>query len=70
MMNRAEEAWSAFPDTAKQVILHNVWCGNCRGSTEIIGYEPVANGKSLVLEGVCSKCGHRVARVVDDIHLD
>jgi hypothetical protein len=52
--------------TQKELILSNVWCGQCRSTCTI--KDPVATivGKSIVLNGDCATCSEKVARYIEE----
>ena len=52
--------------TQKELILKNVWCGQC--SSICTMNAPVATivGKSIVLNGNCATCGEKVARYIEE----
>ncbi|HAU1796536.1 TPA: nucleotide pyrophosphohydrolase [Legionella pneumophila] len=52
--------------TQKELILKNVWCGQCRSACTI--NDPVATivGNSIVLNGNCATCGGKVARYIEE----
>ena len=67
---RAAMLWGTIPKAAREQILKNVFCGNCRGSVEIIKFTGEEQDGNLVLKGSCAKCGHAVARVVETSQVD
>lgn len=52
--------------TQKELILNNVWCGQCRSTCTI--KDPIATvvGESIVLNGNCAACGEKVARYIEE----
>jgi hypothetical protein len=48
------------------MLLSNVWCGECRQAVTIVDYHAELR-RVVVLEGFCGTCGHKVARVIDDL---
>lgn len=52
--------------TQQELILNNVWCGQCRSACTI--KDPVATivGNSIVLNGHCATCGEKVARYIEE----
>lgn len=61
----AKTRWQQIPAAVQKEIMENVWCGQCRAGTTIRIQEGKMSGTSLVLSGVCKKCGNPVARVVE-----
>lgn len=62
---QASKAWATIPVEARQKILANVFCGNCRGAVTIIDFAGTVVSGDLVLKGNCAVCGHAVARLVE-----
>ena len=67
---RAAVLWGTIPKQAREQILKNVFCVECRGSVEIINFTGEESRGNLVLKGSCAKCGHEVARVVETSQTD
>lgn len=67
---RAAALWGAIPTQARERLLKNVFCGNCRGSVEIIKFTGEERDGNLALTGSCAKCGQGVARVVETSQAD
>jgi hypothetical protein len=61
----AEKTWRSIPKSHQEIILNNIWCGQCRGGTTIVDYQPQMMGNTLVLIGKCQTCGNEVRRVID-----
>jgi hypothetical protein len=57
--------WDNMTQEQQKLMLKNVYCVKCRGMVEIKNYTFHPEGKSLMLRGICSKCGHEVARVLE-----
>ena len=55
------------PEDKKQIILNNVYCGQCRSGVTIINASGFTEGSSLVLQGFCGVCGGNVARVIEEL---
>jgi hypothetical protein len=66
MAKQALELWQTLPADTRRMLLSNVWCGECRKSVTIVDYHAELNGV-VVLQGFCGICGHKVARVIDDL---
>ncbi|WJH36957.1 hypothetical protein N6H14_15480 [Paenibacillus sp. CC-CFT747] len=57
--------WREVPPDVQEMFLSNVFCGSCTGMVRIKDYTVRLMPYGIVLEGVCSTCGGKVARVVD-----
>jgi len=66
MKKEALKLWMELPADKRQLFLGNVWCGECRKSVTIVDYHAKLDGV-VVLHGFCNTCGHKVARVIDDL---
>ena len=64
---QAAVLWKNIPEDKKQVILNNVYCGQCRSAVTIINASGFTEGSSLVLQGSCGVCGGNVARVIEEL---
>jgi hypothetical protein len=67
---RVAMLWGTILREARERLLKSVFCGNCRGSVEIIKFTVEERDGNLVLKGSCAKCGHEVARVVETSQAD
>lgn len=63
---KALELWQSLPADTRQLLLSNVFCGQCRGTVTMVDYHAELRGV-VVLQGFCGTCGHKVARVIDDL---
>ena len=61
----AKKFWNNLPSQTKIKILNNVWCGGCQASTSIAVEMMSIKGGDLLLEGKCTKCNGRVARLIE-----
>ena len=61
----AKARWQQIPASAQKEIMDNVWCGQCRSTTTMRLQDGKMGDTSLVLSGICKKCGGAVARVVE-----
>lgn len=61
----AMNKWIKIPEDTRLKYIHNVWCGKCSGITAIKNYSVQMNTHGIVLEGSCSTCGHKVARLIE-----
>ncbi|HAU1788017.1 MazG nucleotide pyrophosphohydrolase domain-containing protein [Legionella pneumophila] len=52
--------------TQKELILNNVWCGQCSGVCRMMSPVAIENGRTITLEGECATCGEKVARYLDE----
>jgi hypothetical protein len=66
MAKEALELWQGLPADTRRMLLSNVWCGECRKAVTIVDYHAELRGV-VVLQGFCGTCGHKVARVIDDL---
>lgn len=66
MAEEALKLWMSLPADTRRLLLSNVWCGECRKSVTIVDYHAELRGV-VVLQGFCGTCGHKVARVIDDL---
>ena len=69
MSKEALELWQSLPADTRRMLLSNVYCGECRKAVTIVDYHAELNGV-VVLQGFCGTCGHKVARVIDDLAPD
>ena len=67
---RAAVLWGTIPRQARERLLKNVFCGNCRGSVEIIKFTGEERDGNLVLKCSCAKYGHEVARMMETSQAD
>lgn len=61
----AAKLWATLPLATKKLLLANVYCGQCRGSTTITNFSGVVRSGDLMLGGKCAECHGDVARVVE-----
>ncbi len=66
MSKEALKLWIGLPADTRQIFLNSVWCGECRKAVTIVDYHAELRGV-VVLQGFCGTCGHKVARVIDDL---
>ncbi|TLS36019.1 hypothetical protein [Pseudalkalibacillus caeni] len=62
----ANKKWLSIPKETRSRLISNVFCSNCADVTTIQGFTIEDNQFGIVLKGKCKKCGHEVARVVED----
>lgn len=61
----AEKIWEMIAPEDKMRVLNTVWCSHC-GRTRSIGkVHGELVGPCLVLSGICTTCGGKVARVLE-----
>ena len=65
MTPQARRRWEAIAGDVRMQLLNNVWCVGCRNTTGIGEVSGKIEKGLLVLRGVCTKCGGKVARVVE-----
>ena len=61
----AKKRWKQIPEMLRKDIVNNVWCTKCCTGTSMQLREGTMKKRSLVLRGVCKRCGGEVARVVE-----
>ncbi len=61
----AAKLWATLPIATKKLLLANVYCGRCRGSTTITNFSGVVRSGDLLLVGKCAECHDDVARVIE-----
>ena len=66
MAKEALKLWMGLPADTRRMFLSNVWCGECQRAVTIVDYHAELHGV-VVLQGFCGTCGHKVARVIDDL---
>jgi len=62
----ARKRWEQVPEWARKEIIGEVWCSQCRTGVPLQLHEGKMEGRSLVLRGVCRKCGSEAARVIEE----
>ena len=62
---KATQKWSKIPPNIQQLLLNNVFCSTCGGTT-IDDYTMYNEKFGILLRGKCKKCGSDVARLVED----
>jgi hypothetical protein len=61
----AKKRWEQVPEWARKEIIEAVWCSQCRTGVPMQIREGKMSGQSLVLRGICKKCGGETARVIE-----
>ncbi|CAG7645291.1 hypothetical protein ACFQI7_25515 [Paenibacillus allorhizosphaerae] len=61
----ATSEWLKMPDNIRRMYIENVWCGQCSSVTVIEEFSVQLDKYGIVLRGKCSKCSHKVARVIE-----
>lgn len=59
------ESLPTFTKPARQRLLSNVWCSQCRFETTITNFSGTIKGGDLLLVGNCAECHGDVARVIE-----
>lgn len=68
MSQEAKNRWLAEPENIRKRLESNVYCWRCQDMVTIRkGYDVVYKGGVVALEGFCSTCGNKVARVLDGL---
>jgi len=57
--------WQKVPSWAQLKILESVWCGNCLQGVLMELGEGKMEDDSLILEGICTRCGNKVVRLIE-----
>jgi hypothetical protein len=65
---QAAALWKNIPEDKKQIIINNVYCGQCHTGVTMVDFNGFTEGSSLILQGFCDVCGKKVARVIEDIN--
>ena len=60
----AEKLWQAIPPDKQELLLQNVWCGQCAEMTTITEFSGREVRGDLVLTGIWAACGETVTRVI------
>jgi hypothetical protein len=66
LTGKALEKWEGISKEFQEKILKNVFCVQCHGVTEIVDYTGRVEKGDLILTGKCKKCGHGVARLIEN----
>jgi len=61
----AKKRWNQVPEMVRKDIMDQIWCTRCRTSTPMQLREGEMSGRSLVLHGICKKCGSKVSRIIE-----
>ena len=61
----ALKKWNSIPKDLQKKILENVYCRNCHVTT-ITDFSIIEDKYGIILKGKCAKCGHEVARVIEN----
>ncbi|QNO13512.1 hypothetical protein HYG86_01380 [Alkalicella caledoniensis] len=61
----AMKKWNIIPKSIQGRLLSNVFCVKC-GVTTIVDYSIQNHKLGILLSGKCKKCGHSVARLIED----
>ncbi|BBH22009.1 hypothetical protein Back11_33540 [Paenibacillus baekrokdamisoli] len=62
----ALRTWKAIPQSLRDKLVRNVFCGKCKGAVEIVDFNIQQDKNSLILRGKCRICSGPVARVVEN----
>lgn len=61
----ARQRWESIPAGIRQLLLANVWCGQCRHEVTITSFTGTIKDGNLLLIGKCAECHGDVARVIE-----
>jgi hypothetical protein len=67
LTDAAKKRWNQIPKSGKKELLSSVWCTSCRSGTSMQIRDGDMVGRSLVLHGICKKCGGEVSRVIEPV---
>ena len=59
------QRWESIPANIRQLLLANVWCGQCHHEVTITNFSGTIKGGDLLLVGKCAVCHCDVARVIE-----
>jgi hypothetical protein len=62
----AMKRWLGIDEATRNELIRNVWCTKCRGETTIHNFSVEMDKFGIVLEGLCVKCNHSVARMIEN----
>ena len=62
---QALKKWSRIPEDYQQILINNVFCGNC-GVTTIVDYSITSDKYGILLKGKCKICDKDVARLIEN----
>jgi len=63
---QAFRIWINIPGDIQIKILNDVWCKTCSDTTGIGSVNGKIQKGMLILKGICTRCGNRVARVIEN----
>lgn len=58
----AVRVWNKMLEEEREILLHNAFCFNCGVASFKEGYNLRMDKFGIVIEGICNKCGERIAR--------
>lgn len=64
---QAAALWENIPEDKKQTIINNVYCGQCHTGVTMVDFNGFTEGSGLILQGFCSVCSNKVARVIEEL---
>jgi hypothetical protein len=62
----ANKKWLKISLEIRKKLEKNVWCASCCDVVQIVNYIVKDTPHGIVLEGKCKKCGHEVARFIEE----
>ena len=62
---QGKKRWEQIPEWVRKEIIEAVWCSQCRTGVPMQIREGKMSGLSLVLRGICKKCGGETTRVIE-----
>lgn len=61
----ARQRWESIPADIRQLLLSNVWCGQCHHETTLINFSGAIKAGDWLLVDKCSEYHGDVARVIE-----
>ena len=62
---QAKKRWEQVPARAREKILEEVWCSQCRTGRPLQLHEGKMASNGLILTGICKVCGGKAVRLVE-----
>jgi len=62
---QAKILWEAIPKPLRLKLLNNVYCSDCKKTTGVGDIKMTVESGDLIISGICTKCGTKVARLVE-----
>lgn len=62
---QAKVIWESIPQPVRLKLLNNVFCVECKKTTGVGKIKMTVESGDLLINGVCTSCGSKVARLVE-----